>query len=97
MSRSEFLAMAMSAAGIDEVPAVSVTGFSDDENIPSWAKAYASEALNAGVISGQVENGRVVFSADTPITYSEAAAILNRTMAVTDVDAEAFSGENVPA
>lgn len=97
VSRSEFLAMAMSAAGIDEVPAVSVTGFSDDENIPSWAKAYASEALNAGVISGQVENGRVVFSADTPITYSEAAAILNRTMAVTDVDAEAFSGENVPA
>ena len=97
VSRSEFLAMAMAAAGIDDLEQVSVTGFSDDESIPTWAKAYASEALNQGVISGKVDQDRVVFSGDEPITYSEAATILNRVLAVTDVDAERFSGENVPA
>ena len=37
------------------------------------------------------------FSADEPITYSEAATILNRVMAITDVDAAAFSDSGVPA
>lgn len=97
VTRSEFLAMTMAAAGISEIPAASVTGFSDDESIPTWAKAYASEALNTGLISGKVDNDRIVFSADEPITYSEAATILNRVMAVTDVDVESFAGENVPA
>ena len=97
VSRSEFLAMAMTAAGIGRGEQVSVTGFSDDETIPAWAKSYASEALNQGVITGKVDNDRVVFSADEPITYSEAAVILNRVMAVTDVNPETFSGENVPA
>lgn len=97
VSRSEFLTMAMAAAGIDKVEKVSVTGFGDDENIPAWAKSYASEALNQGVITGKMDNDRVVFSADEPITYSEAAVILNRVMAVTDVDAASFAGENVPA
>lgn len=97
VSRSEFLAMAMAAAGIDDLEQVNVTGFSDDESIPTWAKSYASEALNQGVISGKVDQDRVVFSGDEPITYSEAATILNRVLAITDVDAESFSGENVPA
>lgn len=97
VSRSEFLAMAMAAAGIDDVEKVSVTGFSDDESIPTWAKSYVSEALNKGVITGMMDNDRVVFSANVPITYSEAAVILNRVMAITDVNVESFAGENVPA
>ena len=97
VSRSEFLAMAMAAAGIDDVEKVSVTGFSVDESIPTWAKSYVSEALNKGVITGMMDNDRVVFSANVPITYSEAAVILNRVMAITDVNVESFAGENVPA
>lgn len=97
VSRSEFLTMAMAAAGVDTLDAVSVTGFSDDASIPTWAKAYASEALNTGIISGKMENDRVVFSAAAPITYNEAAAILNRLMAVTDADIATFSGNHVPA
>ena len=97
VSRSEFLTMAMAAAGIDDVEKVSVTGFSDDESIPTWAKSYVSEALNKGVITGMMDNDRVVFSANVPITYSEAAVILNRVMAITDVNVESFAGENVPA
>ena len=97
VSRSEFLTMAMTAAGVDTLETVNVTGFSDDASIPTWAKAYASEALNTGIISGKMENDRVVFSADAPITYNEAAAILNRLMAVTDADTATFAGNNVPA
>lgn len=97
VSRSEFLTMAMAAAGIDDVEKVSVTGFGDDESIPTWAKSYVSEALNKGVITGMMDNDRVVFSANVPITYSEAAVILNRVMAITDVNVESFAGENVPA
>lgn len=97
VSRSEFLTMAMTAAGITPSRQVSVTGFSDDAAIPAWAKSYASEALHQGLITGKPDNDRVVFSAEEPITYSEAAVILNRVMAVTDVDAETFAGENVPA
>ena len=97
VSRGEFLAMAMAAAGEDAPERVTVTGFSDDAAIPTWAKAYATQALNSGVISGKMEGGRVVFSADAPVSESEAAAILNRLMAVTDVDAEPFAGKNVPA
>ncbi len=97
VSRSEFLAMAMAAAGLNATEDVSVTGFSDDASIPAWAKAYASEALNKGVISGKVDNDRIVFSADEPITYSEAATILNRTLAVTDVNVDTLAQNNVPA
>lgn len=97
LSRSEFLTMAMAAAGLDSPEEIHVTGFSDDESIPTWAKAYASEALNRGVISGKMEDNRVVFSASEAISYNEAAMILNRLMAVTDVDAAAFAGTNVPA
>lgn len=95
VSRSEFLAMVMAAAGLKEMPEVSVTGFSDDESIPTWAKAYASEALNNGMIEGKTASGRIVFSANEPITYNEAAVILNRTMDVTDVGVESFRGENI--
>ncbi len=97
VSRGEFLAMAMAAAGVDALETVNVTGFSDDADIPTWAKAYASEALNTGIISGKIENDRVVFSSDAPVTYNEAAAILNRLMAVSDADTAAFAGSNVPA
>lgn len=96
VSRSEFLAMTMTAAGMDDLEDTQVTGFSDDASIPTWAKSYASEALSAGVITGKRDGNGVVFSADAPITYSEAAAILNRVMAITDVDTETFAGE-VPA
>lgn len=96
VSRSEFLAMTMTAAGIESTADTQVTGFSDDASIPTWAKSYASEALNQGVITGKRSEDGVVFSADAPITCSEAATILNRVMAITDVDTETFAGE-VPA
>ena len=97
VTRGEFLAMTMTAAGIDSRADVIVTGFGDDESIPTWAKGYASAAQDRGVVTGKPSGGEVFFSADEPITYSEAATILNRVMAITDVDAAAFSDSGAPA
>ena len=42
VSRAEFLALAMDAAGLEPMEDVTVTGFSDDEAIPTWAKGSVS-------------------------------------------------------
>lgn len=85
VSRSEFLAMTMETAGLDAT-AVTMTGFCDDEAIPTWAKAYAAAGLAEGVIQGSATAEGVAFRGDDPITYNEAATILNRVLSVSDVD-----------
>ena len=44
--------LAMAAAGLEPMEDVTVTGFSDDAAIPTWAKGCVSSALSAGVIQG---------------------------------------------
>ncbi len=86
VSRSEFIAMAMQVAGLEPLDSVSVTGFADDEAIPTWAKGYASSALKAGVVRGTYdEQGQVVFNADAAITKAEAAVLLDRALEISDV------------
>lgn len=48
-----FSPWAMDAAGLEPMEDVTVTGFSDDEAIPTWAKGSVSSALKAGVIQGE--------------------------------------------
>ncbi len=92
VTRGEFVAMAMAAAGVAPSD-VTVTGFADDENIPSWAKGSVAGALAAGVVRGaQTENG-VVFRAEKDVTRGEAAAVLNRVLDVTDVELTGFDAD----
>lgn len=94
VTRGEFVAMAMNAAGVDSLEGVSRTGFADDESIPTWAKPYVSSALKCGLVQGTTdEEGRVVFRADDAITTAEAAVLLDRVLAVTDVDAQTFAAD----
>lgn len=91
VSRGEFVAMAMAAAGLEKSD-VTVTGFCDDEAIPTWAKGSVAGALAAGVVYGtQTEQG-VAFRADSDVTLSEAATVLNRILRVTDVDLADYDG-----
>lgn len=90
VSRSEFLAMTMEMAGLGTEETVSLTGFSDDDAIPTWAKSYATAAVEEGVIQGVSTEAGVVFSPDEPITFNEAATILNRVLSVSDVDVETW-------
>lgn len=94
VSRSEFVALALSTVGMDELDGITKTGFYDDEAIATWAKPYVSSALKSGAVQGTVaENGQVVFRGDTTITAAEAAVLLNRLLAVTNVSADHWSGD----
>ena len=94
VSRSEFLSLAMAAAGLEPLEDVSVTGFSDDGAIPVWAKGFVSAALQAGVIQGsRDENGAPVFGASEAVTQGEATVMLNQLLDVADVPLEVFSPE----
>lgn len=85
LSRGEFIAMAMAASGAKVAPA-EVTGFCDDAEIPAWCRGYAVSALSRGVICGVETEQGVAFDAATAITLNEAAVVLDRLLAVTDVD-----------
>lgn len=87
VTRSEFLAMAMETA-CRPVTAVTVTGFCDDDAIPTWAKAYAAAAVADGVIQGRTTAEGAAFSAAKPITFNEAATVLNRVLARGDVEVD---------
>ena len=92
VSRAQFLSMAMAATGKEPMERVTLTGFSDDGEIPAWVKGSVSAALKAGVIrGGRDENGAPVFNAGQTITRAEAAVMLDRLLNITDVPAEVFS------
>lgn len=89
VTRGEFVTMAMAAAGI-EPSDVTATGFADDAAIPTWAKGSAAGALRSGVVYGVPTEAGVVFSPASAVTLSEAAAMLDRILRVTDVDLADF-------
>ena len=94
VTRAEFLAMAMAAADMEAMEDVTLTGFSDDAAIPTWAKGFVSAALKAGAIQGtRDESGAPVFEADSPITMAEATVMLSNLLSVSDVPLEAFSSD----
>ena len=98
VSRSQFLSMAMAVANCRKLDEVSLTGFSDDTSIPTWAKGYVAGALKSGAISGTRDpSGQMVFRADSPVTCAEAAVMLDRLLGVSDVAVESWSELGVSA
>lgn len=85
VSRGEFLAMTMELAKLP-VDTVTMTGFSDDEAIPTWAKSYAAAGLADGIVQGVSTGTGAAFRSADPVTFNEAAAILDRVLSVGDVD-----------
>lgn len=93
VTRSEFLALAMSTVGLDALEGITTTGFFDDEAIATWAKPYVSSALKSGAVQGTIsEGGQVVFQGDNTITAAEAAVLLDRLLSITDVPVETWTG-----
>ena len=98
MSRAQSTALAMAVAEMESMDGVQVTGFADDGVMAMWAKPYVSAALRSGVVRGSFdEGGQVVFLPDAPVTAAEAAVLLNRALAVTDVPSAAETMADVPA
>jgi hypothetical protein len=99
VTRGEFLAMCMQLQGDDVIKGVTRTGFSDDDAIPAWVKPYISTGLVAGVINGyRDDDGRLVFAPQNPITFFEAAVVLDNMLNITSAaEAGAFESDVVPA
>lgn len=85
VSRSEFLAMAMTAAGVEAEETSAATAFSDDGAISAWARGYAAAAAREGILNGVSTDQGAAFRGDDPITFNEAATVLDRLLDVTDV------------
>lgn len=99
LTREEFLAMAMTAAGMEPRENVTLTGFYDDSEISAWAKGYVSAALVEGTVRGTYNDvGQVVFSGGSDVTCAQAAVIIDRLLASGPVASSAsFSPETAPA
>lgn len=99
VSRSEFLAMCLKLTDAKPIEGITRTGFFDDGDIPMWAKPYVSAALMSGIVSGsRDDDGQLVFNSNDPITFAQAAVILNNTLGITDVTGvAAVDTEVVPA
>ncbi len=98
-TREEFLAMAMTVAGVDPLTNITLTGFYDDQDIPTWAKGYVSAALMGGTVRGcRNEQGQVVFNVGAQVTRAEAVVIIDRLLNVSDVAVQTMAVESaVPA
>ncbi len=99
VSRGEFLAMCMRACNIENRKGITSTDFSDDALIDLWLKPYVSTALIQNIVGGyKDEKGAMVFSADSPITYAEAAVTLNNILKISDAEKSVFvSRDSVPS
>lgn len=96
VTRGEFVTMALKSAGI-ETEECSLTGFSDDAEIPAWAKGSAVSALQGGLIRGVGTAEGAAFCASSAVTLSEAAAVVNRLLSVTDVDMTGYRSDTAEA
>lgn len=87
-TREEFLALAMDTAGIEPLAHTTLTGFYDDASISAWAKGYVSAALLEGTVQGSLNGqGQAVFRGGAEISCAEAMVILDRLLAIGDVEA----------
>ena len=86
-TREEFLALAMDVAGMEPLENTTLTGFYDDDSISVWAKGYVSAALIDGTVQGSLnEQGQAVFRGGAEISCAEAMVIIDRLLAIGDVE-----------
>lgn len=81
--------MVLETAGA-EVTDVTMTGFRDDDAIPTWAKSYAAAGVAEGILRGKPTEDGAVFSCEEPISFNEAATVLNRVLDLGDVELEVW-------
>ncbi|MBE6644876.1 MAG: hypothetical protein E7612_05795 [Ruminococcaceae bacterium] len=97
VTRAEFVAMAMKAAGIRADSTLSSTYFDDNKKIPEPLLGYVATAQRIGIISGEFKNGELIFSPNDAITKYDAAVILANIIGEDlndDAPVLSFSGED---
>lgn len=89
VTRAQFAKLIVEALGLRAT--ASSTSFADDNQIPSWAKGSIAAAVQAGIIHGYEENGRLLFKADQTITRAEMAVMMSRALAANEFKADAVN------
>lgn len=99
VSRAEFVAMAMTSAGIKGLSNSGESVFADDSLIPTSLKPYVLAAYDLGYVKGVEKNGSLYFEPDRTITRAEAACLLaNMLNAATPTVTPSFSDSGeIPA
>lgn len=83
VTRSEFLAMTLCAAGIDVPENRSATAFADDASIPDYLRRYVCYAAEKGYVTGNSADGTGYFEPNRAVTYAEAAVMLQSVLHLT--------------
>ncbi len=78
VTRGEFVAMAMKAAGLSPAARLKNTVFDDNAEIPVGLRPYVATAQEKRYVIGTLSEEGLVFRADEEITRGEAAVILAR-------------------
>lgn len=98
VTKGEFLAMALKAAGVENVSEALSSGFDDEEDTPVWVRPYITTALQNGIISGSVTaSGSVVFNSEKALTKAEAAVIMSNALELSETEEVSMGIEVVPA
>ena len=83
VSRAEFVAMAMKAAGIRPREGLIHTVFEDDAEIAEGLRPYVATAQERGYIVGQFGEDGLILDPNAEINRGEAAVILSRVLGTT--------------
>ena len=83
VTRAEFLAMTLCAAGVEVPEKGSATAFSDDADIPDYLRRYVSYGEQMGYITGSSADGTGRFEPNRTVTYAEAAVMLQNVLKLT--------------
>lgn len=78
VSRGDFVAMVMKAAGVQVQKNLTDTCFDDNDQIPASVRSYVATAQAKGYVIGSFEEDGLYFHAQRPVTRAEAAVIVNR-------------------
>lgn len=94
VSRAEFVAMAMKAAGMRADSSLTSSFFDDNSEIPASLVGYVATAQKVGIIDGDFTERGLIFEPNKTITKNEAARIMCAIMGIVGSDEDAEYIEN---
>ncbi|MBP5609865.1 MAG: cadherin-like domain-containing protein [Clostridia bacterium] len=80
VTKTEFVVMAMKAAGIAPRDGLSHTFFENDADFPDEVRGYLATAQKMGIVVGTFGDDGLTFDGDAPITAAEAATVVYRAL-----------------
>ena len=94
VSRAEFVAMAMKAAGMKADTSLSRTFFDDNTDIPVALVSYIATAQRLGIVDGDYTESGLVFEPNRGITKNEAAKIIGSILGLKESEEDSIYFDN---